>query len=260
MKIAPRSYIIHRMKRIQRKIVVVLLTFLILGVVLAFYINNIFLPFQFKQFIVTQAYKYLQRQVVIREIHFQLIKGFTLRDITIYQKDETNKPFIHIDEASFNILLTSFLKNKTLIIPTLKMTRPFIHIIREEEKRWNFSDLLESSRIRKKSGTLTFVSRKITLEDGILVYTDKTPDKDFWELLQDIDFNATLALNKSAHFVLETKVPKYHSRVHIKGTYHLPTKKLSSQISLNLHINTGTHKFGQRKQFWIKSINRNGRS
>lgn len=221
------------MKFIRRKIAVVLLTLLILAAALAFYINNIFLPFQFKEFIVTQAYKYLHRQVSIREIQFELFKGFTLRHVTIYQKDEKNKPFIHIDEASFNILLTSFLENKTLIIPTLKITRPFFHIIRKEEKKWNFSDLFESAKPRLKNEPLTFISRKVILEDGIIVYTDKTPDKDFWELFKGIDFNATLSLNKSAHFVLTTQIPRHLARVNIKGTYHLPTKKLASQISLS---------------------------
>lgn len=220
------------MKFIRRKIAVVLLTLLILTAALVFYINNIFLPFQFKAFITTQAYKYLHREVSIREIHFELFKGFTLRHITIYQRDEKNKPFIHIDETSFNILLTSFLKNKTLIIPTLKITRPFFHFIREEEKS-NFSDLLESAKPRLKNEPLTFISRKVIIEDGIIVYTDKTPEKDFWELFKDINFNATLSLNKSAHFVLTTQIPRHLARVNIKGTYHLPTKRLASQISLS---------------------------
>ena len=60
------------------------------------------------------------------------------------QEDNNEKEvFFRVDRISFNVLWAPFFQEKALIIPSLRIKKPYVHLIKETPKSWNISALLE---------------------------------------------------------------------------------------------------------------------
>jgi hypothetical protein len=220
-----------------RKTLHVLLALVLLGASLYLYVENIFLPVQFKRFITDKAQGLLNRPVTIGEIHFNPLRGFVIEGITVYQKDSPALPFIQIDEVSLNIFLSPVFSQKAVIIPAIYLKRPFIHILRQgatggsaEQTSWNFSDLLRPPGSAPPRKTFIPLIRKIIVEEGEVIYADQTREKKFLELINGINLDARISLNGIIRFKLEALIPRRESGFQVKGNYALSTHKLSSHI------------------------------
>src|SRR3989338_4976602 len=122
----------------KQKTIFILLALVMFLTIAFFYINNIFLPYKIKDIIAQKASEILHRSVAIGEIHFQPIKGFSLHNLRISERDNTEKSFAVIEEVHFNILLCPIFKNKNIITPSINLPRPAAHVERHSEKEWNF--------------------------------------------------------------------------------------------------------------------------
>jgi len=192
----------------KRRLIFIMISLIFISIVSFFYFDTVFLPIQFKRYVITKAEKYLHRPVTIDTIDIQFLKGFIFENITIGQKDNPEKPFIHIRRLTFNILLIPLFQQKTIIIPNIKIEDPFVDISRYENKEWNFSDLFDfnKSSLRKKIPSLLL--RKLSIENGKIDYIDKTQTNEFTESIKNISLDTTLSLNKGIRFVAEAHIPK----------------------------------------------------
>ncbi|MBI3617937.1 MAG: AsmA family protein, partial [Candidatus Omnitrophica bacterium] len=225
-----------------RKTIYTLLTIFILSHFLYFYIQNIFLPVQFKRFVIARAQEYLQRNVTIDEIHFSPLRGFIVRNVTVYQKDDPERVFLQADEVSFHVLLAPVFQKKIILIPSMRVSGPFAQIVREDTNRWNFSDLLatekspsprpEAPRGEGTSGksSWTLAPRKIIVKNGEIAYTDQTVPGNFHEVINGIELDARFSLNKIVRFTLQGRIPRRESTVNIKGNYYLESRRLSARV------------------------------
>src|SRR3989338_3987805 len=212
-----------------RKTIYTLLTVFILSYFLYFYIQNIFLPVQFKRFVILKAQEYLNRNVTIDEIRFSPLSGFVVRNVTVYQKEAPDRVFLRADEVTFHVLLAPVFQKKLILIPSIYVSGPFIQITRESAGRWNFSDLLATEKSPGSSWTIA--PRKIIVKNGEIAYTDQTVPENFHEVVSGINLDARFSLNKIIRFTLEAKVPRRESTVNIKGNYYLEPRKLSARRS-----------------------------
>lgn len=212
-----------------KKTFYILITILLLAASLYLYVENIFLPIQLKRFITAKAEDFLKRPVTIAEIHFNLLRGFVIQEIMVYQKDSPALPFIQIDEVSLNIFLAPFFSPQAVIIPSVYLKRPFVHLIRQGEASWNFSDLLRPTGAAAPSPFIPLI-RKIIVEEGEVIYADETRQEKFLELISGINLDVRISLNKIVRFALRGAVPRRSSEFEIKGNYALATQKLSAHI------------------------------
>lgn len=213
-----------------KKTFYILITVLLLAASLYLYIDNIFLPYQFKQFVTLKIQEALKRPVHIREIHFTALRGIVIQDLTVYQGQYSTWPFLRVEEASFPLILTPGFQYKTLVIPAVHLKRPYAHLIREGKDTWNFSDLLPSSK--SSAAPLRILVRKITVEDGEIVLADQTRQDNARELISGIDIDLRLSLNQVARFKAEALLPRREGRLQIKGNYRIGAKELSSSVTL----------------------------
>jgi hypothetical protein len=214
----------------KRRIIFISCGLLIIGIATFFYIDTVFLPGQFKQFIITKAEKSLRREVSIGNIDFRPIKGFLIENITIARKDDPNRPFIQIKEVEFNLLFAPIFQKQAIILPHIKIKDPYIYLSRDETRTWNFSDLPSLEKILKRNSSFSVLLRKLDLKGGEIQYIDKTQAEEFSETIKNIEINTTLSLNKGARFILKAEVPKHKTLLTIKGNYALVTKKMTAQI------------------------------
>ena len=223
------SYIIPRMKH---KRIFIIIGIILLGISIFYYIDTVFLPIQFKRYVVTKAEKYLQRQVSINSINFKPIKGFIIDTISISRKDDPDKPFIKVKQVTLSLLLAPIFQKKAVIIPHIKISDPYAFVSRDKNSQWNFQDLLDLRKTTRRK-LPSILLRKLMIENGKLDYSDRTQEVGFDESIEHINLNSTLSLNKGIRFVAGLKIPKHKTVVKIKGNYSLLAKKLTTQISLN---------------------------
>src|SRR3989338_9426619 len=108
-------------------------TVLILTILIAVafvYINRFFLPVKAKDIVIQKLQDILQRPVKIEAMHLSLMKGFLASNIAVFEKDDPQKFFLTIDEISFRFFIPNLFKNQSIIIPSLNIKNPNIHIQR----------------------------------------------------------------------------------------------------------------------------------
>ena len=153
-------------KEIKKKLILSLIALFVIGLLGLLYINLTLLPVKIKNFVIKKAEELFQRKVSIGEIQVVPIKGITMRDVVISGKDPGDPKLLSLKELNFNILLLPILKDKHIIIPSIRIMDPDISLSRLDEGTWNFSDLIKSKTSTTTKNPYSVLLRKIVLENG----------------------------------------------------------------------------------------------
>ena len=215
----------------KKKIIISLLVLVLIGAGVIVYVNSIFLPVQLKQIVTEKAQQLLQRNVLIKEINFNLIHGIVVRDITIFRKDKKDSPFINIQEAHLSVPLPSILKNQKIIIPSVRIHNPSILLIHLQGQEWNFSDLLKRKPSLSQGKTPPFILGKISVENARLVLIDHAVEPYTRDVFENTNINLGLSLSKGIKFDLETSIPADSTFISMDGNYSIQSKAFYATIS-----------------------------
>lgn len=216
-----------------KRLVFIFIFLILLGVVAYFYINNVFLPVKFKNFVENHAQQFLHKGVSIGEISFEPVKGIIVRDITIYEETERRRALAEIKEVYFNILLAPLFKNKHIIIPAVHVVHPKIDITRNPDGSWNFGDMLNRPKVEKQQSQYTVFLRKLKLENGELNFLDNARENPFFESLNGVDLEAILSLDKAVKYSLRAHLSDENSKFNITGEYAIDQKQALAKITFS---------------------------
>jgi len=97
----------------KRKLILIGTSLIIIGAAAYFYVDTVFLPVQFKRFVISKVEKLLDRQVSIRVIDFKPFQGLIFKNISISQKDDPDQFFFKSEEITLNLLLVPFFQKKS---------------------------------------------------------------------------------------------------------------------------------------------------
>ena len=216
-----------------KKLLIIFLIFLLLIGGLYAYVTLVFLPKNLKNIIVSKAEEFLHRKVTIGSIDAKIIQGITIKDLTILEPDSNPAQFIHIHEVNCQILLAPIFKSNLVIIPSIKIVQPEIHVTRTTENTFNFSDLLSpaspSSSVASapvaSSPAYKFAIHQLLIENGKIHFIDQSKPAIFSETLDQINLNASLSLSQKLQFDLNSTLLSSNSPLQLKGAYELTSKK-----------------------------------
>jgi len=156
-----------RMKRLM-KIMIGLVVFLVLFAVTGFFV----IPPIAKSILIKKLSEELHRNVTIESIAFNpfrlclTVKGFAIRE------RNGSETFISFQELFLNLESMSLFR-RAVIIDEVKLTVPFIHLVRNQDGSYNFSDLLVGKKKEDKgSRPLSFSLNNIHISDGKVVFLD----------------------------------------------------------------------------------------
>lgn len=215
----------------KKKIIIGFLAFLVLAGITCFvYIKKVFLPVKLKEIILTRSEQFLGRRITYDKIDYHFIKGIVLENLTVYDKEDEFSPFIQVQQLRLNILITPILREKKIIIPSLIITQPYVHIVRQDEATWNFSDLLDKRAHERQSPLGVFLSG-ITIDKGRIELTDKTPDTPTTEKFQNINFKADLSVKSGIKFQFDAQGPA-NALISTSGNFELIKKALTAEVKI----------------------------
>lgn len=237
-----------------RKILYLVAGILVLGAGVLFYINFIFLPTQFKTIVISQAEKTLKRKVSLGQIEYRLVSGFTLHDLTVFQKNDPQTPLLQVKEVSFKVIFPEILRNKKVIIPSLTVKSPTLNILRDQNKEWNFQDLITRPKEESQKSVSSFIVGGLTIENAKVNYHDESGDSDHVFELDNTNVKAILALPVKVKFNVDTSLPKNSATLSAQGDYDIPSKTVSSSVTTeNINVAEYLPLYYQSKKFELQS-------
>jgi len=211
----------------KRKLFLILLVLVVLATFTYIYLDRIFFPVKFKQIIEKKATATLHRKTTIQEIDLNLFKGIVLADVKIYEPN-SDKLFIHLENLYLKVLFAPFVKAHHIIIPSIRLKNPYIHLSRNSETVWNFSDLIHLSSSDGISKQIFL--RKLILQNGIIELTDNSQPVQLQETLKSVNIDTVASLTKGVLFKISAQIPQRNSSLQTEGHYDFKNKSLTTKI------------------------------
>jgi hypothetical protein len=186
------------------KAVIIVAGFFLLFTVAGFFV----LPPVLKSVLVNKLSQTLHRQVSINRIKLNpytlcvQVKGLTVKD-----RDSKNV-FVSWDELFFNLDINSVFRG-TLILREMKITKPYISVVRNTGNTYNFSDLLiekkdgkAEAKSSKKTGPFLFSINNIVITGGQIDFFDGPKN-----ILHNVkDMNLSVPFISNVSYAVETIV------------------------------------------------------
>ena len=169
-----------------KKIFIRTLIFLVVFSVVGFFV----VPPILKSVLTKKLSEELHRQVAIRQVRVNpFVLSVTVRGLLIKERNDRDA-FVSFDELYFNFQSISILK-RGLILSEIKVNKPYMNIVRNEDGSYNFSDLLESkplkSKPKKEEKKLRFSINNIQILNGSVDFLDGS--KHTTHKLRDMNIN-----------------------------------------------------------------------
>lgn len=195
-----------------------------------------------KHLLIKNLSKELHRDVSINQIK---VNPYTLtiavRGLAVKEQG-TAEIFLSFEELFANIQAVSIFK-RAIVVGEIKLTKPYIKVIRDEDGTYNFSDLLEKATTdtaapAKKSQPIHFSINNITISDGSVDFLD-APKEVFHEITA-INL-AVPFISNMLHYIEKTYVqPRFSALVNgdsfaIDGKTKPFADSLETDFDINIH-------------------------
>jgi hypothetical protein len=219
----------------KKKILIVILSLILVLAATFLYLNAVYLPAKLRTTIVSTLEKQLNARVSLGSLKYNLVKGIVIDDLRIYEAaSQEEKPILSVKEISFNLLYLPLFKNKTIIIPHLRIEAPQVNIIRLNENEWNIYNL-RPKNITAPPSDFSFLVYKVSILRARAFFTDRSLSPNFSRTIPEINCRAHLALPKKIKFNLEAKLSgeSVSSLLFIRGDIDLKQKLLTAGLDLN---------------------------
>ncbi|MGC2445769.1 DUF748 domain-containing protein [Candidatus Binatus sp.] len=125
----------------------------------------------------------IHRQVNVGKIRFNLYRlKLDLDQLHVGERDAPQKPFVDLGHLAVKVSWTSLFRFAP-VIGEVVIEKPQIHVVRESQQKFNFSDLLESAPAPAKpkpaapSAPMKFAVSNIQLNDGEVTIDDQVSGK-----------------------------------------------------------------------------------
>lgn len=171
-------------------VIVVGVLVLLAGGVLAL-VKLLVTPESIRKYVLPRVEKAVHRRVGMADAKIGLFSGIALSGLKIYDKDGKEQ-FIAFKEARMHYQLLPLLSRR-VVVDEIVLDTPDIHIVRNADGSFNFSDLLRKEKpetpVPEEKTPFTFAISKIEVADGRVSYDDRKgiSGAPFVYRVQDID-------------------------------------------------------------------------
>ena len=221
-----------RSPRTKKNGIRILVTFLIIGVLGIFV-----LPPFVKSTLLDQLGKALHRPVSVQSVSINpYALSVTLEGVSILEPDGKS-PFISFDSLYLNLESSSLFRGG-LVLGEIQLRNPKLKIVRLQEQRYNFSDLLDELMAKPKSEgpTPPFSLNNIQITGGLVEFDDRPVDEQ--HVVSEL--NLTLPFVSSMAYAMQSFVePAFSAHINgapmvIKGKSKPFDDSLESEVFLDL--------------------------
>ncbi len=230
------------------KFFIILVAVLVTVIVASFILlKTLVTPERIKQAVLPVAEKALHRKVTLGEVRLGVLSGIELSDLRIMDRAGTG-PFVSCADARLHYDLMPLLHGKVQITEAT-LIAPEIHIVRNSDGSFNFSDILEGgARPAAHAGTtkdgppsqtasqashgdkappkdpLAILVSRISIKDGKIVFTDRAVQEghSVRSVLSDVSMDI-IDLSLDTPFPVKFTAAIGNGTIEAKGTFSLGT-------------------------------------
>jgi len=215
---------------------IILLTIFAIVIILAagiIYLNNVILPTKVKSWIVSSISEQTQKKVTLDSVSINILRGLTLRNLTIY---DDNKAVISVKEASCGFFVIPILQ-KRLIIPFVDIRSPAVFLERLPDNSFNLQKLIpapkQGIKEAKKPGFNISVY-KINVTNASIYFQDDTFPQPLKKEFRKINLTLHLSLPSSVKFKLAGSFyPQPGAVFKANGEYRISAQEFLAKIDVN---------------------------
>ncbi len=215
-------------KKITISVVLLLLLSLFSGII---YLNIVLLPVKIKGQLSKSLTEYLNYNVEIGKIRFNLVKGIVIQNIVVYDKiKDKENTILTVKEASFHILFLPLIKERKIIIPTINIRSPYLNIRYRQDNTFNFSKVFlpKPKPQSKPKIKLSFFTYRINILNAKGTFTDERQATKFSKTIQDLNIALGIGQLTKIGFSLNGKIltdKGGFSTLTLKGNYNFFSKE-----------------------------------
>ncbi|MCX5711182.1 MAG: AsmA family protein [Candidatus Omnitrophica bacterium] len=197
------------------------------------YLNNVILPTKVKSWIVSSISEQTQRKVTLDSVSINLLRGLTLKNLTIYDE---SKAVISVKEASCGFFIFPMLQ-KRLIIPFVDIRSPAVFLERLPDNSFNLQKLIAvpkaETKDSKNSGFIVSVY-KISVTNANVYFQDDTFPQPFKKEFRKLNLALNLSLPSSVKFKLTgSSYPQPGAVFRAIGEYKIPGQEFLAKINMD---------------------------
>ncbi|NQT46923.1 MAG: AsmA family protein [Candidatus Omnitrophica bacterium] len=183
-----------RLKKRQWLYIDMLILFACIAIFAFSYLNNVILPEKVKPGIERSLSELTARTVAIERLRYNIFKGIVLNGVSFREGVGGRKrDLLRVDEVYFNCLILPLVRERKIVIPTVNITSPVVHIIKDRFGRWNAIDppiLHESRRGEISPENFAFLIYNVTIKDGSVTIKDEMSPEGLEASLDNLNCNA----------------------------------------------------------------------
>ena len=216
----------HKAKKISIGVLIFLIIFTLFGFFAV--------PPILKSVLTKKLSESLHRQVSIRQVKVNpFMLSATLRGFLVKEKNNRDA-FISFDELYVNLQSISVLK-RGLILSEMKVNRPYVNIVRNEDGSYNFSDLLESKPKKEEGKKSRFSLNNIQILNGGIDFLDGP--KHTAHKVRDMDINIPF-LSNLPYYADRYVQPFFAAKINdTPVSFKGETKPFTDSLETHLDIN-----------------------
>lgn len=217
-----------------KKILIVVIIFLLLAYAGIVYLNRVVLPTKAKAFIVNALKDYTGKDVTLESVKINVFKGIVLKNLVI---SDNKKEIISVNEGTCLFFFIPII-TKNVIIPSITLKKPIIYLERRADNTLNLQELFPKKDVvvdspKKKSG-LNIIIHTINIVEGVVNFEDNALTPPFKKTIGDINLKLYLSLPASVRFNFKCSVlGKNPVGLISNGEYNFLAKELSSKSSIS---------------------------
>ncbi len=213
----------------MKKIIIILVIFVLLSTAAIIYLNNVVLPTRIKSLIVKGLQEQTHKNVSLESVQFNIFKGLVLRNLVIYDNNET---FATFRESSFTFLIWPIFK-KMIIIPNVRLRSPVILLERKKDGSFNLQDLFVDKTSQPKPQPFNILIYKVSVIEATVHFKDDALDEPFVKDIEHINLRIQLALPAKVKFNLKSQISGLPViKINAQGEFKIPQQELTAKISV----------------------------
>jgi|GEM_PF-5757166 hypothetical protein len=210
----------------RKKITSIIIGILLAAVLSAWYIDKFVAPTGLKKFFIKNISLAIDRPISLKDAHFNVIRGFTLEGLTVYEPDGKTA-FMEIDRLSTSLLFIPLLLEKQIIIPAIYVTAPSLNIVKNQDDSWNFLNpplfKKEAAVGQPKKKGFSVLVQRIKVNNGEINFCDNTKDPVYTKQLIALDGDVSFSIkNGLINFKMLSQLKsELKTRIGLEGSYSL---------------------------------------
>lgn len=195
-----------------QKILFVSILLVIAGSIGLWYVNEYVMPTKGRSLVLEYLVRATGREIKLGSIYYNPLRGIILRDLSVSDDPKYNRSFLEVKKLYLNILYLPLLREKKLIVSSVRVESPVIFITVDDKNEWNFGSLLFLKDM-KTDGRPDVLVNSVSVTGGKCVFEDLATEPDFRKELNDIDFSASLSYPLKVKYKLsaELGIPQKNS-------------------------------------------------